>query len=98
MRALLSVANRDAIDGLARDLLGLGVEVFATDGTREALAEAGVEVRSISELTELPDALRARPSMTVPVVPVVQTGREQGVEGRQDVGLVRTVEPLRTAQ
>ncbi len=57
MRALLSVANRDAIPELARELLDLDVEVFATDGTREALAEAGVEVRSISELTELPPLL-----------------------------------------
>ena len=44
MRALLSVANRDGITGLARDLLALGVEIFATDGTREHLAEDGVEV------------------------------------------------------
>jgi len=53
LRALLSVANRDGIADLARDLLALGVEAFATDGTREALAEAGVEVAPISELTSL---------------------------------------------
>ena len=44
MRALLSVANRDGIAGLARDLLALGVEIFATDGTREHLAGDGIEV------------------------------------------------------
>lgn len=55
MRALLSVANREGIADLARDLLDLGVEVFATDGTREALAEAGVTVRSTGELTSTPD-------------------------------------------
>ena len=32
MRALLSVANRDGITILARDLRSLDVEVFATDG------------------------------------------------------------------
>ncbi|HEY7598329.1 MAG TPA: bifunctional phosphoribosylaminoimidazolecarboxamide formyltransferase/IMP cyclohydrolase, partial [Candidatus Limnocylindrales bacterium] len=53
MRALLSVANRDGIAELARDLLALGIEVFATDGTREALAAAGVEVAPISQLTSL---------------------------------------------
>src|SRR5215217_3808956 len=37
LRALLSVANRDGISGLARELLALGVEVYATDGTREHL-------------------------------------------------------------
>ncbi len=55
MRALLSVANRGGIAGLARQLLDLEVEVFATDGTREFLAGEGVSVPSVSELTrELP--------------------------------------------
>ncbi len=51
MRALLSVANREGIAPFARDLLGLGIEVFATDGTRDSLAAENVEVRSVSELT-----------------------------------------------
>jgi phosphoribosylaminoimidazolecarboxamide formyltransferase / IMP cyclohydrolase len=51
VRALLSVANREGIGQLARDLLALGVETYATDGTREALAAEGIEVRSVSELT-----------------------------------------------
>ncbi len=51
MRALLSVADREGIDRFARDLLSLDVEVFATEGTREHLAAAGVEVRPISDLT-----------------------------------------------
>ena len=51
MRALLSVANRDGITGLARDLLDLGVEIYATDGTREHLANDGVKVGSVSDLT-----------------------------------------------
>ena len=52
MRALLSVANRDGITQFARDLLDLGFEVFATDGTRDHLTADGVEVRSVSELTD----------------------------------------------
>ena len=51
MRALLSVANRDGIAALARDLLALEVEMFATDGTREYLAGEGVEVASVTDLT-----------------------------------------------
>lgn len=54
MRALLSVANRDGIVAFARDLLDLGVAIYATDGTREHLAEAGVVVGSVSELTAVP--------------------------------------------
>src|SRR4029079_1656377 len=54
VRALLSVANRDGISTLARDLLALDVEVYATDGTREHLASDGVEVNAVSDLTHLP--------------------------------------------
>lgn len=54
MRALLSVADRQDIDMLARGLLEQDVEVYATDGTRAALAEGGIEVRAISELTGMP--------------------------------------------
>ncbi|HUG48774.1 MAG TPA: bifunctional phosphoribosylaminoimidazolecarboxamide formyltransferase/IMP cyclohydrolase [Candidatus Limnocylindria bacterium] len=51
MRALLSVANREGIADLARQLLELKVETFATDGTRGWLAGEGVAVRPVSELT-----------------------------------------------
>ena len=54
MRALLSVANRDGLTGFARDLQRLGVELYATDGTREHLAEDGIEVASVAELTAVP--------------------------------------------
>ena len=52
MRALLSVANRDGIAALARDLLDLGVDVVATDGTRDHLANEGVAVAAVSSLTQ----------------------------------------------
>ena len=54
MRALLSVADREGISGFARELRELGVEIYATDGTREHLAAEGVEVASVSELTQVP--------------------------------------------
>ena len=54
MRALLSVADRAGISAFARELLGLGAEVYATDGTREHLAADGIEVASVSELTNVP--------------------------------------------
>ncbi|HEY3071297.1 MAG TPA: bifunctional phosphoribosylaminoimidazolecarboxamide formyltransferase/IMP cyclohydrolase [Candidatus Limnocylindrales bacterium] len=54
MRALLSVANREGITVLARELKSLDVEVVATDGTREHLAQDGVEVGSVSDLTHVP--------------------------------------------
>jgi phosphoribosylaminoimidazolecarboxamide formyltransferase/IMP cyclohydrolase len=52
VRALLSVANRDGIVALAREFRDLGIDIFATDGTREFLAAEGVEVTSVSDLTQ----------------------------------------------
>ena len=57
MRALLSVATRDGISTFARGLQSLGVEVFATDGTRDHLAQDGIEVKPVSELTGVPQML-----------------------------------------
>ena len=54
MRALLSVADREGISAFARELRELGIEVYATDGTREHLAQDGVEVASVSDLTQVP--------------------------------------------
>jgi phosphoribosylaminoimidazolecarboxamide formyltransferase/IMP cyclohydrolase len=51
LRALLSVATRDGITAFARSLQTLDVTVFATDGTREHLAQDGVEARPVAELT-----------------------------------------------
>jgi phosphoribosylaminoimidazolecarboxamide formyltransferase/IMP cyclohydrolase len=53
LRALLSVADRDGISSFARHLRELGVEVYATDGTREHLAREGIEVAPVSDLTHV---------------------------------------------
>jgi phosphoribosylaminoimidazolecarboxamide formyltransferase/IMP cyclohydrolase len=68
VRALLSVANRDGIASLARELLSLGVEVFATDGTRDALAAEGVEVAPITDLTNAPSLLGGQVKTCHPAV------------------------------
>ena len=57
MRALLSVADREGISSFARELIGLGVEIFATDGTREHLAADAVSVASVADLTGVPSLL-----------------------------------------
>ncbi len=50
-RALLSVDDKSGLPVLARGLADLGVELWATGGTRRSLAEAGVLVRPAEELT-----------------------------------------------
>jgi phosphoribosylaminoimidazolecarboxamide formyltransferase/IMP cyclohydrolase len=54
VRALLSVANREGISALARDLAGLDVELYATDGTREHLLADGIDVLPVAALTKVP--------------------------------------------
>ncbi len=54
MRALLSVANRAGISAFARELVRLGAELYATDGTREHLAADGIGAASVSDLTAVP--------------------------------------------
>ncbi len=57
MRALLSVATRDGLVAFARGLQSLDVELYATDGTRDHLAQDGIGARPVSELTGLPELL-----------------------------------------
>ena len=50
-RALLSPYDKSGLAGFARVLSGLGVELWATGGTRTALLEGQVPVRPAEELT-----------------------------------------------
>jgi phosphoribosylaminoimidazolecarboxamide formyltransferase/IMP cyclohydrolase len=59
-RALLSVSDKTGIAEFARGLAELGIEIISTGGTAGALEEAGVEVRSISELTGFPEVMDGR--------------------------------------
>src|SRR5262249_51848507 len=59
-RALLSVSDKTGLVELARGLAGLGVELISTGGTRKALADAGLPVRDIAEVTGFPEILGGR--------------------------------------
>ncbi len=50
-RALLSVDDKSGLAEFARGLSALGVELWATGGTRKALADAGVAVGAAEDLT-----------------------------------------------
>lgn len=47
----MSVSNTEHLADLARELVQLGWEIWATDGTARHLEEAGLAVRRLSELT-----------------------------------------------
>ena len=59
-RALISVYDKSGLLDLARGLKEHGVELISTGGTRKALAEAGLPVRDISEVTGFPEILDGR--------------------------------------
>src|SRR5947199_7921752 len=59
-RALLSVSDKTGIVEFARGLAELGVEIVSTGGTAGALADAGVPVREVSDLTGFPEIMDGR--------------------------------------
>ncbi len=59
-RALLSVSDKTGLLDLARGLAALGVELISTGGTRKALADAGLAVRDVADVTGFPEMLDGR--------------------------------------
>ncbi|TET75737.1 MAG: bifunctional phosphoribosylaminoimidazolecarboxamide formyltransferase/IMP cyclohydrolase, partial [Dehalococcoidia bacterium] len=68
MRAILSVSDKTGLVDFARGLEGLGFELFSTGGTKKALTEAAVSVRSVSDLTGFPEILDGRVKTLHPAV------------------------------
>ncbi|MEZ5144797.1 MAG: bifunctional phosphoribosylaminoimidazolecarboxamide formyltransferase/IMP cyclohydrolase [Acidimicrobiales bacterium] len=60
MKALLSVYDKTGIVELARGLADLGWELLSSGGTARAIAEAGLEVTDVAELTGVPAILGHR--------------------------------------
>ena len=59
-RALLSVSDKAGLVPFATLLNGLGIELVSTGGTAKAIAEAGLPVRDVSELTGFPEIMDGR--------------------------------------
>lgn len=59
-RALLSVFDKTGLIDFARGLAAAGVELVSTGGTAKAIAEAGLAVRDVSELTGFPEIMDGR--------------------------------------
>jgi phosphoribosylaminoimidazolecarboxamide formyltransferase/IMP cyclohydrolase len=68
MRAIISVSDKAGIADFAKNLGQLGFEIFSTGGTRQALEEAEVAVKSISEITGFPEILNGRVKTLHPMV------------------------------
>ena len=86
MRAIIAPYDKTGAMELARGLIELGAEIYATSGSQRHLAEAGLDVRSISELTGFPEILDGRVKTLHPAV-------HGGILARRDVpGHLRELE------
>src|SRR6266850_2164951 len=59
-QALISVSDKTGIVEFARELKRFGVEIISTGGTANALREAGIEVRDVSDVTGFPEMMDGR--------------------------------------
>jgi phosphoribosylaminoimidazolecarboxamide formyltransferase/IMP cyclohydrolase len=60
MRAILSVSDKTGLVDLARGLVASGVQLISTGGTAKALAEAGLAVTNVSDVTGFPEMMDGR--------------------------------------
>src|SRR5262249_22947719 len=58
--ALLSVPDKTGLTEFARALAGLGITLISTGGTRKTLADAGLKVMDVSEVTGFPEMMDGR--------------------------------------
>ena len=68
MKALLSTSNRSGLLDFARALADAGFELVSTGGTGGALAEAGLPVTQVSEITGFPEMMDGRVKTLHPAV------------------------------
>src|SRR5215212_1945639 len=59
-RALLSVSDKSGLIDFARALADHGIELVSTGGTAKAIADAGLKVRYVSDLTGSPEMMDGR--------------------------------------
>lgn len=68
MRALLSVSDKTGVLELARELHTLGVELISTGGTAKLLADAGLPVKEVAQVTGFPEMLDGRVKTLHPMI------------------------------
>ena len=75
--ALLSVSDKTGLAAFARGLVRLGYELFATGSTLEALHDAAVDARPVSDLTGFPEMMDGR-------IKTLHPGVHAGILARRD--------------
>ncbi len=68
MRAIISVANRNGLPELARELQDHGVTIYSTSGTLNSLKGENIQAESVSALTQFPEILGGRVKTLHPAI------------------------------
>ena len=68
VRALLSVSNKTGLVDFAKELHNAGVELVASGGTARAIADAGLPVAAVEDITGFPEILGGRVKTLHPAV------------------------------
>jgi phosphoribosylaminoimidazolecarboxamide formyltransferase / IMP cyclohydrolase len=75
--ALLSVSDKTGLAAFARGLVRLGYELFATGSTLQAVHDAAVDARPVSDLTGFPEMMDGR-------IKTLHPGVHAGILARRD--------------
>ncbi len=67
-RALLSVSDKSGLVEFARALHGAGGELVASGGTARAIAEAGIAITEVADVTHFPEILGGRVKTLHPAI------------------------------
>ncbi len=67
-RAILSVSDKTGVVDLARRLSAKGVTLLSTGGTMKAIADAGIPVTGVSDVTGFPECLDGRVKTLHPMI------------------------------
>jgi phosphoribosylaminoimidazolecarboxamide formyltransferase / IMP cyclohydrolase len=59
-RALISLTDKSGIEGFAKELEALGIEILSTGGTAKKMRENGIAVKDVAEFTGFPEMLDGR--------------------------------------
>src|SRR5229473_6975243 len=68
MQAIISVANREGVVALGRELQTRNVSIFSTSGTASVFEEAAIKVQAVSSLTGFPEILDGRVKTLHPAI------------------------------
>lgn len=89
-RALISVSDKNGIVEFAKGLAAHNIELISTGGTAQALKDAGLEVKKVSDITGFPEILDGRVKTLHPAIHaglLADLGKQNHIEQMTEHGL-----------